>query len=66
MSLWLTYDRVKNYLQISQSAYSKKALKMFGLEHLKGSSTPFATVLSSLELICQKSSTPRRRNCFNV
>ena len=43
MSLWLTYDRVKNYLQISQSAYIKKALKMFGLEHLKGSSTPFAT-----------------------
>jgi hypothetical protein len=43
MSLWLTYDRVKNYLQISQNDYIKKALKMFGLEHLKGSSTPFAT-----------------------
>ena len=27
MSLWLTYDRVKNYLQISQSAYIKKALR---------------------------------------
>ena len=43
MSLWLTYDRVKNYLQISQSAYTKKALKRFGLEHVKGSRAPFAT-----------------------
>ena len=43
MSLWLTYDRTKSYLQISQSSYIKKALKMFGLEHLKASSTPMAT-----------------------
>ena len=31
MSLWLTYDRAKSYLQISQSSYIKKALKTFGL-----------------------------------
>ena len=43
MSLWLTYDRAKSYPQISQSSYIKKALKMFGLEHLKASSTPMAT-----------------------
>ena len=30
MSLWLTYDYTKSYLQISQSYCIKKALKMFG------------------------------------
>ena len=43
MSLWLTYDRAKAYLKMPQANYIKKALKMFGLEHMKGSSTPFAT-----------------------
>ena len=31
ITLWLTYDRAKSYLQISQSSYIKKALKRFGL-----------------------------------
>ena len=43
MSLWLTYDRAKGYLRISQGTYIKKALVLFGLEHLKESSTPMAT-----------------------
>ena len=43
MSLWLTYDRAKGYLRISQDTYIKKALALFGLEHLKASSTQMAT-----------------------
>ena len=46
MSLWLMYDRAKGYLRISQDTYNiKRALALFGLEHLKESSTPMATGL---------------------
>ena len=42
MSLIITYAMARGFLVISQRAYIVKALKMFGLENLKSSETPFA------------------------
>ena len=42
MSLIITYAMARGFLVISQRAYIVKALKVFGLENLKSSETPFA------------------------